>query len=126
MTRYHVTVKREGKWWMVAIPELDELTQARRLSEAGRMAREVIALSTGAPLDTVEVDLTVEVDDIPDAAERAERIRAERETAARLEAQALEESRALAHDLAARCVPVRDIGQILGVTFQRAHQLVRS
>ena len=126
MSTYRVDVTREGKWWMVAIPELDDLTQARRIGEAELMAREVIALRTGAALDDIEVDMHIDVDDISDAGARAEKIRAERREAERLEQQALTESKALARELADRNVPVRDIGELLGVTFQRASQLVNS
>ncbi|MGN5238355.1 hypothetical protein [Rhodococcus sp. SJ-3] len=41
-------------------------------------------------------------------------------------AHALAEAKALAHDLAEQGIPVCDIGAILGVTFQRASQLVNS
>ncbi|MGV9745461.1 HicB family toxin-antitoxin system [Rhodococcus zopfii] len=126
MSTYRVDVTREGKWWMVAIPELDDLTQARRLGEAELMAREVIALRTGAALDDIEVDMHIDVDDISDAGARAEKIRAERREAERLEQQALAESKALARELADQNIPVRDIGELLGVTFQRASQLVNS
>lgn len=126
MSTYRVDVTREGKWWMVAIPELDDLTQARRIGEAELMAREVIALRTGAALDDIEVDMHIDVDDISGAGARAEKIRAERREAERLEQQALTESKALARELADRNVPVRDIGELLGVTFQRASQLVNS
>ncbi|MEU4674300.1 hypothetical protein AB0F91_41650 [Amycolatopsis sp. NPDC023774] len=54
---YQVTVTREGKWWMVHIREVDGLTQARRLSDAPRMARESIA----AALDLNPEDITVDV-----------------------------------------------------------------
>lgn len=126
MTTYRVNVTREGKWWMVEIPELDELTQARRLSEAETMARDLIALRTITAPDSFDIDMHVDVDDIPDAGTRAEKIRNERREAERLERQALAESKVLARELADRQVPVRDIGEILGVTFQRASQLVNS
>lgn len=125
MKNYRVEVTREGKWWMVAIPEIDGLTQARRLEEVELMAREFIAVDTGVKLDDVTVGVHIKVDDI-DAGVRADRIREERRQAAELESRALAESKELAHDLAARNVPVRDIGEILGVSFQRASQLVNS
>ncbi|WP_458681936.1 HicB family toxin-antitoxin system [Prescottella equi] len=125
MKNYRVEVTREGKWWMVAIPEIDGLTQARRLEEVELMAREYIAVDTGVKLDEVSADVDIKVDDI-DAGTRAERIRTERRQAAELESRALAESKELAHDLAAHNVPVRDIGEILGVSFQRASQLVNS
>jgi len=51
MKTYIANVTRDGKWWMVAIPEINGLTQARRLSEAETMAREYIALSLDLPPD---------------------------------------------------------------------------
>lgn len=126
MTTYRVNVTREGRWWMVAIPELDELTQARRIGEAEAMARDLIALRTITAPDSFDIDMHVDVDDIPDAGARAEKIRNERREAERLERHALAESKVLARELADHQVPVRDIGEILGVTFQRASQLVNS
>jgi hypothetical protein len=53
---YEVKVTREGKWWMVAIPAIDGLTQARRLSEAELMAKEYIAVTLDVPIESVDVD----------------------------------------------------------------------
>lgn len=54
---YNAEVTRDGKWWMVAIPEIDGLTQARSLSEAELMARQYIAVTLGLRLDDVAVNL---------------------------------------------------------------------
>jgi len=54
---YQVTVRRDGKWWMVAIPELDGLTQAKRLADAELMAREYIASTLDVAIDSVSVDV---------------------------------------------------------------------
>lgn len=55
MTTYRATATREGKWWMIRIPEIDGLTQARRLEQAEEMAREYIAASEGVELANVDV-----------------------------------------------------------------------
>lgn len=126
MNHYKIEVTRDGKWWMISIPDLDGLTQARRISEIEDMAREYIAVTTGTRLDEVAIShIEIEVGDI-DAGVWAEAIREERDQAAELASHALEESRRLARELAERQVPVRDIGELLGVTFQRASQLVNS
>jgi len=124
MTTYRVEVTRDGKWWMVAIPEIDGLTQARRLEEAPLMARDYIAISMEVPIEEVEVTVAVvDVDGINvlDALAKLESEKAEAEAA---RDQVAEDTRRLAQALAGKRVPVRDIGAILGVSHQRAHQLV--
>lgn len=63
MHTYKVNVYRDGKWWMIQVPELDgyvypdggrncsDLTQARWHGEIGRQARSFIAtvINTDAP-----------------------------------------------------------------------------
>lgn len=127
MTKYTATVTREGKWWMVRIPEIDEVTQARRLGEAELMARELIAVSRDIPLEAVEVDVRLDsVAGLSDIAERLAAIASNRERAAELERQATLDAVELAKALTAREIPVRDVGAILGVSHQRAHQLTQS
>jgi hypothetical protein len=125
-TEYNVSVTRDGKWWMVSIPLLDGLTQARRLAEADLMAREWIAVTLDVPIEQIAVKVTVErVGDI-DVAGRLAAIRHERERAAALEREAIGRAAALAKALADQNISVRDIGVALGVSFQRAHQLVKA
>lgn len=123
-TTYIATVTREGHWWMVHVPAIDGLTQARRLSEAAQMARELIALEVEVPIADVAVEVTVADVDGLDVAAELEAIRGERAKAAELERDASARATALARSLAARRLTVRDIGTILGVSHQRAHQLV--
>lgn len=124
MKTYAVNVTRDGKWWMVAIPEINGLTQARRLSEAETMAREYIALSTDVPIADVAVRIAIQaVGDVDVAASVAE-IGRRRDEVAALEAETRKQAELLAKRLAAAHVPVRDIGTLMGVSFQRAHQLV--
>lgn len=126
MTRYTAQVSREGKWWMVRVAGMQGITQARRLGEVELMAREFIAVSTGLSLDEVEVDVTLApVGGLSDISERLVRIASDRAEAAELERRATREAAALAKALSERNVPVRDVGAILGVSHQRAHQLVR-
>jgi hypothetical protein len=124
MKSYEATVTRDGKWWMVAIPEIDGLTQARRLSEAERMAREYVAVSLGLPLQSVAVRLRVGMVAGIDVPGTLAEISDGRQRAAELEAATRERSTQLARELAAANVPLRDIGTMMGVSFQRAHQLV--
>ncbi len=62
---YTARVSLEDGWWMIAIPQLRGLTQARWLVEAELMAQEYIAVALGIPRAAVVVTLTV---DDPDPA----------------------------------------------------------
>lgn len=126
MKVYRVQVTREGKWWMVAVPEIDGLTQARRLSEAEGMAKDYIAVTLNIPRDSFDVNVTVEKVDGIDVASVLGVITEDRETARRLEREAGEKAERLAKELKSRGVPLRDVGTILRVSHQRAHQLVNS
>lgn len=127
MKSFKAVVSREGKWWMVAIPALNGLTQARRVAEAGLMAREYIAAALDLNLDEVEVSVKFDIEvaiGTRDVTEIVDSIKAGRQQAHVLEQRANEDSEKLAKALAAKSVPLRDVGEILGVSHQRAHQLV--
>ena len=55
MPTYDIEVYRDGRWWMIRIPELDGLTQARHRGEIDEMARDYIAICTDTPVDQVHV-----------------------------------------------------------------------
>lgn len=122
MSDYRATVTREGKWWMIAVAGIAGVTQARRLAEAETMAKSFIAIT----LDVPEDDVTVEVDVHLSAGIEAHMQRAKqlRDTAAQAQSDAAIEVRAAAAAMKAADMPLRDIGAALGVSYQRAHQLV--
>jgi hypothetical protein len=124
--RYTAHVTREGRWWMVAVPEIDGLTQARRLGEAGTMARELVALVLDIEPDAFDLNISIDRGGSVDVRDRLVEIAREREEAAELERRLARHTRSLARDLAAQDVPQRDIGAILGVSHQRANQLLAS
>lgn len=127
MTTYNVTVTREGRWWMVHIPDLDGLTQARNLAEAPLMAREYIAVTLNVPIEEVDVAMHYDtIGNVRDVNARLAAIAKEREQARELERRATAEATALARALVDDHVPLRDVGVVLGVSHQRAHQLVNA
>jgi hypothetical protein len=122
--RYTALCTRSGDWWAIRVPELrGGFTQARRLSQAEAMVRDLVSLAKGVPADSFEVTL---VADLPaDVAAEVDAARELRETAERYQREATSAARAAAGTLAGRCgLTVRDIGRILGVSHQRAHQLL--
>lgn len=122
--RFQANAYLDGKWWMVEIPELGGLTQARKLKEVALMAREWISATLDLPIDSVEIALTIERVNELDILERVAKINAEKAKAAELEKQALRDATILAKDLAAADLTVREIGALLGISHQRAHQLL--
>lgn len=67
MHTYEIELYRDGRWWMVKIPEIDGLTQARWLGEAESMARSYIAVSTKQPIASVSVRIVKVTGDEPSA-----------------------------------------------------------
>jgi hypothetical protein len=120
---YTAEVHREGRKWLVAyVPEIGHATQGRSLKEIDYMVRDLIRISTD---DHAEVDVVIRVQD-PHLQEELDAARAARSEAAAAAERAAEHSARAARDLAAAGFTVRDIGALLGVTFQRAHQLISS
>jgi predicted RNase H-like HicB family nuclease len=120
---YQVVVTRDGRWWMISIPEIDGLTQARRLADVEQMARELIAVTLDIRLSEVAVDVAFgDIDGIP-VESCIQTISREKAEAARLEEDAAAKTKSLVKELVAHNVPLRDIGTMLGLSFQRVHQL---
>lgn len=124
--RFLVHVRRDERWWMVSVPQVGGLTQARRLADVVTMARELISVSLDVAPEDMEITLDIERIGDLDVQSRLEEIARERREAQELERRLGEHTRSLARDLAALDVPQRDIGAVLGVSRQRAQQLLAS
>jgi uncharacterized protein YfcZ (UPF0381/DUF406 family) len=135
MHTYQVNVTRDDRWWMITVPELDgytgadgaislsDTTQARRLAEVPGQAVDFICTVTDTAPSEVGVNISIVVDGI-DVTARADQVRSDRELAERYAAAAQSEAKELARDLAAHGVAVRDVGEVLGTSHQRAQQLI--
>jgi hypothetical protein len=120
---YHATVTRGDRYWVVRVLELDRATQARHLRELETMTRDLIAVMTGAaPDDSFSVEFEIALPELVKA--HLDKSHQLREAAVRAQLEATSEARAAAQELHQQGVPLRDIGTALGVSFQRAHQLV--
>lgn len=76
MHTYTVQVFRDNGFWILEVPELRAVGQARTLSKAHDTARELVALWLDVPLDQVQVGLDYGRID-PEAVELAARARSE-------------------------------------------------
>jgi hypothetical protein len=121
--RVEVELGQSGRWWVLSVPDVPGAhSQARRLSQVEDVARELISLMTDAPPESFAMHIDVK---LPDAVRRdLERSAALRAEAARAQSEAAQLSRHAAALLHSQGLPLRDVGQALGVSFQRAKQLV--
>ena len=137
MHTYQVHVTRDDRWWMITVPELDgyktadgsinlgDTTQARRFVEITTQASDFICSVTDTAPSEVDMNITVEIDGV-DVTGRAGKVFRDRALAEQYATAAQTEARKLARDFAAHGVAVRDVGEVLGVSFQRAQQLIAS
>jgi hypothetical protein len=122
MTSYRAEVERDGRFWRVRVPDIDRSTQARSLSEAEAMVRDLIAIMTDVPQNSFDVDMRIILpEDVQIELDQSQILR---EQAKQSQAEAARLARDAAHRLHTLGLSLRDIGRALGVTFQRAKQLV--
>lgn len=120
---YATQVARDGKWWMIQIPEIDGLTQARRIADVEQAARELVAVTLDVRLSEVAVNIRYQDVAGVSVGEQLHVINEEKAEAARLEEDAAAKTSQLVRALVEQKVPVRDIGAMLGISFQRVHQI---
>lgn len=119
MTNYQATVQRGERYRVIDVEGI-AATQARHLRELETMTLDLITVVTGDrhPHVTYRFVLPRSVQ------RRLTRAEALRARSAEAQSRAAAEVRAAARELHGRGVSMRDIGRLLGVSFQRAHQLV--
>lgn len=122
MTTYQAKASRDGKYWLVYVPEIDKHTQARSLGEVEPMARDLIATWLDIEPDSFAVTPQVELP--AEATRHLEQAAKYRMEAAEAQAEAAREYRFAALSLREKGLTVRDVGAALGVSFQRAQQLI--
>ena len=122
--RYEVQAIREDGWWMITIPALDGLTQARRREDVEREARDYIVVTEDVAPSQVEVAVTGLVVDGVDYATQLHSEREDRTHADELAARARDRQKQIATSLSDAGVPLREIAGMLDLSHQRVHQLV--
>lgn len=122
---YEVTAVRDGKWWVVTVPDVPgAFSQIRRLDQVADAIREAIAFVARVDEDDVGVHLTI---DLPGGI--LHRVEGAREAVAEAE-KAQREAAALSRDAARSLVEAGlsgyDAASVMGVSPQRISQLVNS
>lgn len=129
VSSYTAQLTRDGKWWVVYVPEIGHATQGRTLAEADEMARDLICLweeeDRGLLLDAAELDVQLDIqlpDEVRSHLQEADELRAKaqqtHEAAAEQQAEAV-------RTLRRSGVSMRDAGKALGLSHQRVAQLAR-
>jgi predicted RNase H-like HicB family nuclease len=123
-TTYKVTTERSGNWWAFSVPEVPGAHgQAKRLEQVGTEARDVIAMMLEVPEDSFDVELDVKLDEeTRRVVNEANEARSMADQYARL---AAELTRAAAMVMQSRArLSTRDVGSLLGVSYQRVSQVL--
>jgi hypothetical protein len=121
MSTYTALVSRDGRFWHVEVPEIDRVTQARNLNEVDLMARDLVAIMTGVEPDSFELDVRVQLPDSVQA--HLSEVERARDAEAEARSHAATELRAAAAELKNAGLSVRELGSVLGISYQRASQL---
>ncbi|RFA12425.1 hypothetical protein B7R22_14930 [Subtercola boreus] len=122
MTDFTARVVRDGKFWFITVDGVDGATQARTVREIEPMARDYISIMLGLPES--EIMLATHIQLPAGAQAHLDRMAALRRESARAQTEAAEESRSAARELKASGLTTREVGSLMGVSHQRAHQLL--
>lgn len=122
MKTYTVHAERSGKWWVLQAQEAPgAISQVARLDQAEQII-EAISFVTGEAEENIDINV---IPTIPSSAEQhiveAKRLR---ELAAQANTESAQEARAAARALRQANFTLRDIGNIMSISHQRAQQLV--
>jgi hypothetical protein len=119
---YDAEVDRDGSVWRVRVPQVARSTQARALSEVDAMARDLIAIMEDVPQDSFRLNVIITLP--PDVQVEVDLSTMLRHEAARQQKDAAHAARRAALRLRQHGLSLKDVGQALGVSHQRAKQLI--
>ncbi|PLS30059.1 hypothetical protein Uis1B_2110 [Bifidobacterium margollesii] len=115
---YTVDVTPDGKYWCIDVPAVKRVTMATSIKEIDVMAKDLIEIMTGEKDPAINV-----VMHLPEAVEESIRLRKAAEQAAERSRAKQREAVLSLHGMG---MPFREIGALLGISHQRAHQLVNA
>ena len=123
---YRVEVVRSGGWWAITVPAfVGVFSQAKRLDQVEDRAREAISLMLDVDEDDVG-DLDVAVTPPARVADLLEALEESVAAADEATRSAVAVRREIAELLRAEGLPMRDVGELIGVSHQRVSQLLAS
>jgi hypothetical protein len=119
---YTATAERDGHSWHVRVPAISRSTSARWASEVQEMAKDLISAMTDLDMSAIDVEVKWKLP--ADALDHWTRSSALRNTAAEANAESAREARLAARALHDAGLGSTEVGTVLGVSRQRAHQLI--
>jgi hypothetical protein len=120
---YKVRAYRSGKWWALETEGVPRaVSQARRLDHADEMIRDALSAVLDVPEDSFDVTIEPDLEDVNADIERLAELRHRQELLAN-------EARKAQHEVVAQLVndvglPYRDVGTIVGLSYQRVAQIL--
>ena len=119
---YTVEARRSGRWWAIDVPELRGVhTLARRLADVELMARDAIAAVLEVSPRSFDVVIRPVLGERLDGLVRD--ARDSRASAQEAQLAATDRSVRALTSLQKAGVPLRDAGELLGISHQRAAQI---
>lgn len=114
--------RRVGQWWAVEVPEVEgAFTQVRKLDQVAEMTRDAVALLCDVPRDVVQVNVQPQLEE--SLVQALAGAREKRAQAERLEREASGDISCVAKQLLGEGMTLREVGIVLGVSYQRVAQL---
>lgn len=122
MKEYTSTATRDGRWWVVQCDQVPQaLSQVARLDQVEAIHREAIAFVENIP--EADVSVTVRAVISPDVQQRLDTGKELMRDASEMETQGRANVQAAAIQLRSEGMSVRDIGWVLGISYQRVQQI---
>lgn len=121
-TTFTARARRESGWWTVTVNEVAGLfTQTRRLDQIPAMVRDALTLFPEITDQPHDAEVTVVAEG--ELADRAAAATDLRDRARQLQNQATDAMQSTAGNLSQQGLTYRDIGTLLGVSYQQAQKL---
>jgi len=122
VTTYRVIATQEERFWLLSVPELDVVTQARTLDRAEATVRDLIAVWLDVPADSFAVEVEPRLND--EWTKLLRETRDARTTADKASARASEMLRTSVTTLHDAGLSAREVGSLVGISYQRVQQVL--
>jgi hypothetical protein len=116
------TAYKDGKWWMVSIPEIDALSKCKTIDQVPNQAADLAAIVLDVPKEKVAVSVTYKMPEEAAAVNESWHEAQRQLAAAREDVDA--KLAELARTLKGNGYTLKDIGVLTGYTFQRISQIL--